>query len=115
MLYNEVLLRREFSETGAVRFMQDVLAIQGVIDLFIPYGSGSAPGIHKLREAAALLSLPSEAEEGRRPYKQACDEIFGGKKSAEDALENLGMTHLNNNDARLILARRIEQSSEWNN
>jgi hypothetical protein len=112
LLYNDVLLRQEFSTLGAARFMQDVTAIQGVIDSCISRGSGSALGMPKLMEAAALLNLPLEVEEGREPLKEACQGIFAGNLSAKETLENLGMTHLTNSEARLILARRLETSQD---
>jgi hypothetical protein len=112
LLYSDVLLRQEFSTLGAARFMQDVTAIQGVIDSCTSGGSGSTLGMPKLKEAAALLNLPLEAEEGREPLKEACAGIFAGNLPAKEALENLGMTHLTNSEARLILARRLETSQD---
>jgi hypothetical protein len=112
LLYNDVLLRQEFSTLGAARFMQDIAAIQGVIDSCISRRSDSALGMPKLKEAVALLNLPLEAEEGRMPLREACQEIFAGNLLAKEALENLGMTHLTNSEARLILARRLETSQD---
>jgi hypothetical protein len=92
--------------------MQDITAIQGVIDSCISRGSESTLVMPKLKEAAALLNLPLEAEEGRMPLKEACQAIFAGNLPAKEALENLGMTHLTNSEARLILARRLETSQD---
>jgi hypothetical protein len=62
----------------------------------------------KLKEAAALLNLPVEAEEGRMPLKEAGEKIYAGGAQAKEALENLGMTHLTIFEARSILGRRLE-------
>ncbi|KAH8791597.1 RINT-1 family protein-like protein [Hyaloscypha finlandica] len=108
LLYNDVLLRQDFSTLGAARFMQDVTAIQDVVDSCMPRGSGPPLGMPRLKEAAALLNLPVEAEEGRMPLMEACQEIYAGGAQAKLALETLGMTHLTNFDARSILAKRLE-------
>lgn len=108
LLFDDVLLRQEFSTLGAARFMQDVAAIQGVVDSCMPRGSASALGMPKLKEGAALLNLPLEAEEGRMPLQEACQEIYAGGAQAKEALENLGMTHLTIFEARSILGRRLE-------
>lgn len=112
LLYNDLLLRQEFSTLGAARFNQDVAAVQGVVDSCMPRGSGSALGMPKLKEAAALLNLPVEAEEGRMPLMEACEEIYAGGAQAKYALENLGMTHLTNFEARSILAKRLETQQD---
>jgi hypothetical protein len=62
----------------------------------------------KLKEGAALLDLPLEAEEGRMPLQEACQEIYAGGAQAKEALENLGMTHLTIFEARSVLGRRLE-------
>jgi hypothetical protein len=108
LLFDDVLLRQEFSTLGAARFMQDVAAIQGVVDSCMPRGSASALGMPKLKEGAALLNLPLEAEEGRMPLQEACQEIYAGGAQAKEALENLGMSHLTIFEARSILGRRLE-------
>jgi RAD50-interacting protein 1 len=112
LLYNDVLLRQDFSTLGAARFVQDVTAIQGVVDTCTPRGSGPALGMPRLKEAAALLSLPVEAEDGRLPLMKACQEIYAGGAQAKLALEMLGMTHLTNFDARSILAKRLETQQD---
>jgi RAD50-interacting protein 1 len=108
LLFDDVLLRQEFSTLGAARFMQDIAAIQGVVDSCMPRGSTSALGMLKLKEAAALLNLPVEAEEGRMPLKEAGEEIYAGGVQAKEVLENLGMTRLTIFEARSILGRRLE-------
>ncbi|KAN0101854.1 RINT-1 family protein-like protein [Hyaloscypha variabilis] len=112
LLYNDVLLRQDFSTLGAARFMQDVTAIQRVVDSCMPRGSGTTLGMPKLKEAAALLNLPVEAEEGRMPLMEACQEIYAGGAQAKEALENLGMTRLTNYEARSVLAKRLETQQD---
>jgi RAD50-interacting protein 1 len=109
LLFNDVLLRQDFSTLGAARFLQDVAAIQGVIDSCILRGNNSTLGMPKLKEATALLNLPVEAEEGRTPLKDACQAIiYSGGLQAKEALENLGMSHVTVFEARLILGKRLE-------
>lgn len=109
LLYNDVLLRQEFSTLGAARFMQDVNTIQAVIDSFVLRSNNSALSMPKLREATALLNLPVEAEEGRTPLKDACQAImYSGGPQAKAALENLGMLHLTVFEARTVLGKRLE-------
>ncbi|KAE9369554.1 RINT-1 family protein [Stipitochalara longipes BDJ] len=112
LLYNDVLLRQDFSTLGAARFMQDVTAIQRVVDSCMPRSSGTTLGMPKLKEAAALLSLPVEAEEGGTPLMEACQEIYAGGAQAKEALENLGMIHLTNYEARSVLAKRLETQQD---
>jgi hypothetical protein len=112
LLYNDVLLRQDFSTLGAARFMQDVTAIQRVVDSCMPRGSGTTLGMPKLKEAAALLNLPVEAEEGRMPLMEACQEIYAGGAQAKEALENLGMTRLTNYEARSVLTKRLETQQD---
>jgi len=92
--------------------MQDVSAIQRVVDSCMPRGGGTTLGMPKLKEAAALLSLPIEAEEGRMPLMEACQEIYAGGAQAKAALEDLGMTHLTNYEARSVLAKRLETQQD---
>ena len=110
LLYREVLLRQDFSIIGAARFLQDVTAIQGVIDQFSSR-SGSPLGMPKLREAAVLMNLPLEAHEGRVPLRDTYTEITTSTSAAKEALEHLGMSHLTNREAQVVLERRLEIGS----
>lgn len=110
MLFRDVLLVQDFTTLGAARFMQDVSAIQSVIDS--SYGSKARLSVPKLTEAAALLNLPLEAEEGQMDLKNARDQIFGNSQQAAEALVTLGVNHLTVGEARLVLAKRVEINSE---
>lgn len=90
--------------------MQDVSAIQGVIDS--AYGAKARLNLSKLTEAAALLNLPLEAEEGQMDLKNARDQIFGSSQQAAEALKTLAVNHLTVGEARMVLAKRVEINSE---
>lgn len=90
--------------------MQDVAAIQGVIDSC--YGVKARLGVPKLTEAAKLLNLPLEAEEGQLGLKDAREDIFGNSQQATESLATLGVNHLTVGEARLVLAKRVEINSE---
>ncbi|CZR64216.1 related to Rad50-interacting protein 1 [Phialocephala subalpina] len=107
MLFRDVLLKQDFTTLGASRLMQDVAAIQGVIDDW--YNSKTRLGVPKLTEAATLLNLPLEAEDGQMNLKEAWQKILGNSgQQAADALATLGMNHLTVGEARLVLAKRVE-------
>jgi hypothetical protein len=109
-LYNDVLLRQDFTTLGAARFMQDISAIQSVIDSCC--NGKFLLGMPKIWEAVVLLNLPLEAEDGRMTLKTASQEIFGGSQEAHAALEALSVKHLMLGEARVVLARRVEINSE---
>ncbi|RDL31891.1 RINT-1 family protein-like protein [Venustampulla echinocandica] len=111
LLYHEVLLKQDFTTLGAARFVQDLIAIQSVVDSIIRLPSGTSLGMPKLREAATLLSLPLEAEEGNLSLKEASEEIFATNPQAEAALNKLGLERLTNYEARQVLQKRVEGSS----
>ncbi|KAE8445591.1 hypothetical protein EG329_013224 [Mollisiaceae sp. DMI_Dod_QoI] len=110
MLFRDVLLSQDFTTLGAARFMQDVAAIQNVIDSC--YGAKARLGVPKLTEAAALLNLPLEAEEGQMNLRDARQELFGDSQQAAEALVALEMNHLTVGEARLVLAKRVEINSD---
>lgn len=110
-LWNEVLIRQDFTTLGATRFGKDLLAIQSVVDS-VAAETGTAFGMPKLKEGVSLLNLPLEIE-GHDPglsLKGASHSVFAGNAEAEEVLQKLGMTHLSRVDARAILQRRVEAS-----
>lgn len=118
LLLNDVVLRQDFTTLGAARLMQDIAAIQSVVDSCVysrngAIGAGSALSMPKLKEAATLLNLPLEIDgESRMSLKEMYKEVFATNQQATEALEKLGMTHLSNNDARMVLPRRVEASDD---
>jgi hypothetical protein len=118
LLFNEVVLKQDFTTFGAARLMQDLAAIQSVVDACVAKndsrmpGAGSALSMPKLREAVTLLNLPLAAEDDGLSLKKVCDDIYATNQRAAEALEHLGMTHINNAEAREILKRRVEANDE---
>ncbi|CAG8972621.1 hypothetical protein HYALB_00005390 [Hymenoscyphus albidus] len=112
LLFQEVLVKQDFSSLGSARFVQDILAIQSVVQSCIDSTSRSASvlGMEKLKEGAALLSLPVEAHEEQVSLKDAYQEIFSDAKGAERMLKKLGLERLSNFEARRILQHRVEAS-----
>ncbi|KAH8661474.1 RINT-1 family protein [Tricladium varicosporioides] len=112
LLFQEVLTGQDFTTLGAARLMQDVLAIQSVVESIVnSTTSGSTLSMPRLREGVALLNLPIESEEGGMALKEASEEIFATNSQAEAAIKKLGFTRLTNYDARRILQRRMEGQS----
>jgi RAD50-interacting protein 1 len=103
LLFNDILLKQDFTTLGAARLMQDLAAIQNVVNLYVSYGVDS-----KLMEGIALLNLPLEAKEGQVTLKEASQEMFTTNAQAEALLQRLGMTRLSNYEARSVLQRRVE-------
>lgn len=111
LLYHEVLLKQDFTTLGAARFVQDLIAIQSVVNSIIHLPSGTPLGMPKLKEAATLLSLPLEADKRGVSLKEACEEVFATNSQAEAVLKKLGLERLSNYEARQILQKRVEGSS----
>ena len=118
LLLNDVVFKQHFTTFGAARLMQDLAAIQSVVDACVAKnnsrmpGAGSALSMPKLREAVTLLNLPLAAEDDGTPLEKARDNIFASNQGAAEILEHLGMTHLNNAEARDILRKRVEANVE---
>jgi hypothetical protein len=110
LLFNEVLLKQDFTTLGSLRFAADVAAIHSVVDSVLTRGNPMI--MPKLKESAALLSLPTHAEEDRHPLSEVVQEMYASSLQATDCLENLGIVYLTNGEGRLILARRVEASNE---
>jgi hypothetical protein len=112
LIFNEVLVKQEFTSLGAARFMADINAIHSVVESSIGPSrssvSASALGMPKLKEGIQLLNLPLEAPEGELDLKSAYDDIFQSDEKAKDTLAKLGFDRLSTYEAKLILQHRIE-------
>ncbi|KAL9119291.1 MAG: hypothetical protein Q9187_004153, partial [Circinaria calcarea] len=118
-LWDNVLMRNNFSTFGSAQFMRDISAIWEAFDRYLGVGQGEK-GMRKLREAVQLLAVPvkdeqevAEAESGENGKislgAQAVEErIFRSNESAREVLEELGMEVLTESEARHVLERRIE-------
>lgn len=110
LLFQEVLVKQDFSSLGSARLMQDILAIQSVVESCIDtQRSVSVLGMEKLMEGAALLSLPVETEGEQISLKEAYQGIFAGE-GAEPMLKKLGLLRLSNFEAKRIIQHRVEAS-----
>lgn len=112
LLFNDVLLRQDFTTLGAAQLRFDFNTIQNTIERTIKFTDDSSLAMPKLREAIALLNIPQEAEDGREPLKEISEEIFGTAQRTAEALDRLGMKHLTNGEARMVLAKRLEAMSD---
>lgn len=106
-LWSEVLFKQSFTALGAARFMQDILALERVVD-------AQNLGMPKLREGAYLLSLPMHQEEGQSgpSLRDACTEITANEARAEAFMARMEYRCINRHDARSILRRRVE-TFDW--
>jgi hypothetical protein len=111
LLWNEVLMKERYTTLGAAQFYRDLSAIWAVIDEYIPYGSSSALGMPKLKEAVQLLNLPTAPSGELMSISQAYDRVFQDNNEARKVLEELGLLVISFAEARLILQRRVEASS----
>ncbi|KAL2072197.1 hypothetical protein VTL71DRAFT_11540 [Oculimacula yallundae] len=109
LIFNDVLLKQEFTSLGSAQLKYDFEAIQSTISRHIKHGNGSTFAMPKLREAIYLLSLPVEAESGdQMSLDEVNEQIFAGGQNTTDVLENLGLKHLTNGEARSVMVRRLE-------
>ncbi|RFU28387.1 hypothetical protein B7463_g7940, partial [Scytalidium lignicola] len=107
LLWNDVLMAKNFTTRGAEQFKSDIAAIHAVIS---SYTGMESMGMSKLQEAVDLLNLPLEAPEGGISVKQASDAVFASNAQAKEVLEQLGFILLSNTEARAIIQRRVEAS-----
>jgi len=110
LLWNDVLIKENFTTLGAAQFLRDLTAIWGVIDTYVADGSSSALGMLKLKEGAHLLNLPLVAREGTMSLQEVNDRIFVSNSEAKQVLEELGLTSLDYMSARQVIQRRVECS-----
>jgi hypothetical protein len=112
LLWNELLVKQDFTTLGAARLMQDILAIKSIVDLSTSsFGPGTALGMPKLREGVQLLNLPLEAQTPNDvSLAEAAKGIYSSNSEASAILERLGFSHLSRADARIVLGRRVEAS-----
>ncbi|KAF7883893.1 hypothetical protein EAF00_011205 [Botryotinia globosa] len=108
MLFNEVLLRQDFTTLGAARFSQDLKGIQSIIGNYLPL-EGTAFMMPRLTQGIALLNLPIEAsDEEVMSLSEAAEKIYAGRQACEGVLKKLHLDLLDNPTARQIILRRVE-------
>lgn len=106
-LWGDVLRKNKFTALGAAQFMRDLHAVFAMVDRYVPNASEA---MATLADAAKLLNLPLEAEEGFISLKQASDRVYTDNSEARKVLEELGIDTLEPGNARMILQRRVENS-----
>lgn len=104
-------MKQDFTTVGARHFLQDLAAIQSVINSCVKYAGGPLLGMPRLREGVEFLNLPLEPEDGGLSLKEATDLMFTSNAGATEVLERLKMNHLSNAHARAILQKRVEAST----
>ncbi|KAI9052442.1 hypothetical protein LZ554_003788 [Drepanopeziza brunnea f. sp. 'monogermtubi'] len=112
LIYDQIVVKQEFTTVGAAQLRCDFEAIQAIVDRYITYSKNSSLSMPKLREAIHLLNIPVEAGEGEMGLKEISEEIFAGAERTSAMLERLGMEYLSNGEARAVLARRLEASTD---
>ena len=137
VVWEGVVARQAFSTAGAAQLATDVEAVRALVDRFAGQGE-AARGMRRLMEGVQLLGLPVRGEitrvrggeeeaawgddgddedednEGRGANMglfEAERLIFTDNEHARLALERLGMTALSENDARMVLGKRVEVGS----
>jgi len=109
LLWGDVLMRQSFTTLGAAQFLRDLHAVSGLVERYVPDGSGA---LAALLDGAKLLNLPVESPDGAAvpSLKQASDRIFTDNAEAKRVLEELDIDTLTPANARQILQRRVENS-----
>jgi hypothetical protein len=107
LLWSDVLFKQSFTALGAARFMQDILALERVVD-------AHTLGLPKLKEGAHLLNLPVSVEEGQTgpSLMDACTEIATSDSQGEAFMAKMEYRCISRQDARGILRRRVE-TFDW--
>ncbi|KAI1003425.1 hypothetical protein K3495_g4775 [Podosphaera aphanis] len=112
LLYNDLLVRQEFSLSGSIRFSQDVTKIIKLINSWTRLPSHSPLDMPKLREGVGLLSLSDISAKEGLSFKEVVRAIFSSNLEATEVLRKLNLVHLSKTDARTILGRRVDESAE---
>ena len=120
-LWDHVLMRNNFSTNGVTQFQNDLAAIWDAINRFAGPGQGQT-GMRKLREAAELLSMPTEAANDDAEGPEAMHisgivlsdvekRLFTDNDSARAVLEELNFESLIESDARSLVEKRVDLAS----
>lgn len=106
MLWNEVLMKQDFTTFGSQRFRQDILHLEGIARKF--GGVSHTAMMPKILEASELLSLPVNSKNGPS-LTDVSKALFGGKEESEEVVQKtLRFTVLTHIDARRVMQRRRE-------
>ena len=105
LLWNELLIKQDFTTFGAARLFQDVTEIERLAD------TATDAGIPKLRQGVILLNLPLISQDDSAiSLMDASSAIYATNSQADEVLKRLGLGEISRADARAVLARRVEAS-----
>jgi len=101
-IWNELLIKQEFTTLGAARLSQDMKAIERL-------APECRVGMGKLLQGVLLLNLPLVAdEESPITLVEASSAVYTTNSKTDEMLERLGLDQISRADARMILGRRVE-------
>ncbi|KAI5237863.1 hypothetical protein E4T43_07854 [Aureobasidium subglaciale] len=122
-LWDNVLLRHNFSSAGASQFKSDFRGICSVFDRYLGNGFGQTAML-RLDNGLTLLDLPVRGEllvevdpenevapEKKWGLFEVERRVFMDNEAARDVLEEMGLEVLAESDARAVLGKRVELSS----
>lgn len=111
VFWRDVLLKQDFTTLGAARLAADFRALQSLIGQYSNLDAHSVLSMPRLAEGIALLNLPVECEDPKLSLMGVTNRVFAGSNECEEALNDLGLEYLTNQQARSILQKRMETSS----
>lgn len=106
LLWDEVLMKQDFTSLGSVQFKQDIIAFETMACAY--FSSSHIIVMQRLKEAVELLSLPVNKQDGDFCLKEAVTAVYGTPDQLADLLESQCLSSITGLDAKLILSRRRE-------
>ncbi|RPA89814.1 hypothetical protein L873DRAFT_1822137 [Choiromyces venosus 120613-1] len=105
-LWDNVLMRNQFSLAGGKQFTTDVGELWNVSGRYIEDPGAS---MKRLKAACVLLTLEDEQVEGKIGLKEVVQRVFEDNEKARGVLEELGLVGcVSTSEARGVLQRRVE-------
>ena len=105
LIFNDLLLKQDFTTLGAARLSHDLTAIERLMD------AHADMSMSRLRQGVQLLNLPLSVQEDQAiSLMDASKAIYATNTQADEVLKRLGLDEISRADARAILARRVEAS-----
>jgi hypothetical protein len=103
LIWNELLVKQDFTTLGASRLSHDLNAIERL--------AVDTADMEKLRQGIVLLNLPLLVQEDSAiTLTDASAAIYATNSQANEVLKRLKLDQISRADARAILARRVEAS-----
>ncbi|KAG0635592.1 TIP-1 family-domain-containing protein [Tuber brumale] len=105
-LWDNILMRNQFSLSGGKQFTTDVGELWNVSGRYIE--DPEAP-MKRVKAACVFLTLEDGQEEGRIGLKEVVQKVFEDNEKARGILEELGLAGcVSTSEARGVLQRRVE-------